>query len=86
MTPEAQAAGAVFMRELEYMLYQAWWTSIRLRDCGELVYRHAVVNCPCGRLQSEAFEQWRRENPKLAAERDQRFAADLERRREDRSK
>ena len=49
---------ARFIEIMEYEFSLSWWTSIRLPDCGELVYRHAVVNCSCGRTQSEAYKAW----------------------------
>lgn len=53
---------ARFIASFEYELELVFWTSIRLRECGELVYRHGVIFCSCGRNQSEAYTAWKREN------------------------
>lgn len=55
-----------FIEGMEHYLQVEWWTAIRLADCGELVYRHAVVICPCGRTQSQAYTAWREQNPEAS--------------------
>lgn len=70
MATEREPPAIRFTAEMEYKFCLDWWTTIRLSDCGELVYRHAVGVCPCGRNQSEAYEAWRAQHPELAAAHD----------------
>jgi hypothetical protein len=50
-----------------------WWLSLRLTDCGELVYRHAIY-CPCGRTITPAYRAWRAQHPEAARAHDRRLA------------
>ena len=56
-----------FVAAIEATFHIDWWVSLWLRDCGELVYKHAI-GCPCGRTVTEAFDDWKRYNPEQAAQ------------------
>lgn len=72
MSAQITPAGA-FLSEVEHDFRLAWWTSLRLRDCDQLVYQHGVVVCPCRRSLSEAYSEWRQQNPDAATAHDQRM-------------
>lgn len=50
--------------DVEYDLKLSRWLAMRLDDCGELVYRHGVIECHCGRTIFQAYARWKRQGAK----------------------